>query len=74
MQEYQNKKKYWPMFVIYLFTWKTSETTITTTKHVFFYIRADKQGKCFKERLRGVKVVKNLGIIWMYKYWIGLYY
>ena len=62
------------MFVIYLFIWKTSETTTTTTKHVFFYIRADKQGKCFEESLRGVKVVKNLGIIWMYKYWIGLYY
>ena len=46
------------MFVIYLFIWKTSETTTTTTtKHVFFYIRADKQGKCFEESLRGVKVV-----------------
>ena len=73
MQEYQNKKSIGQcLSSTYLFE-KHLKQQQQQQNMCFSISGADKQGKCFEDSLR-VKVVKNLGIIWMYKYWIGLYY
>ena len=74
MQEYQNKKNIGQcLSSAYLFEKHQKQQQQQNTMCFSISVltnRANVLKKVYEE----LRLFKNLGIIWMYKYWIGLYY